>query len=114
MAAGAAAAFCFLAAKAAEVETAKIARPTRMTFFMLSSLGKRRAAVNHSLWIRVKNWLGGLSGIPGSMRRIAPGMTASTDKELPLLIRMPPRIRRDLDRPCRLMWDLAKRDIHRD
>jgi hypothetical protein len=30
---------CFLA-KAAEVETARIARPTRMIFFMLSSLEK--------------------------------------------------------------------------
>jgi hypothetical protein len=38
----AAAAFGFIAflAKAAEVETARIARPTRMIFFMLSSLEK--------------------------------------------------------------------------
>jgi hypothetical protein len=39
-AAGAFGFFRWLLAKAAEVETAKIARPTRMIFFMLSSLEK--------------------------------------------------------------------------
>jgi hypothetical protein len=39
-AAGAFGFFAWLLAKAAEVETARIARPTRMIFFMLSSLEK--------------------------------------------------------------------------
>jgi hypothetical protein len=39
-AAGAFGFFAWLLAKAAEVETARIARPTRMIFFMFSSLEK--------------------------------------------------------------------------
>src|SRR4051812_28878044 len=59
-AAGAAAGFFALPlAKAAEVETAKIARPTTIIFFMLNSLEKEKekdaTAVNHKPRIRVKN-----------------------------------------------------------
>jgi hypothetical protein len=42
-AAGAFGFIAWLLAKAAEVETARIARPTRMIFFMLSSLEKKDA-----------------------------------------------------------------------
>jgi hypothetical protein len=58
LAAGAASFGFFDLAKAAEVETARIARPTRI-FFMLCSLEKEKekdaTAVNHKPRIRVKN-----------------------------------------------------------
>ena len=71
-AAGAAGFFALPLAKAPEVETAKIARPTIIIFFMLNSLKKRRTIINHRPWTRVKNRHSGLFGIPGSMLRIAP------------------------------------------
>src|SRR4051794_14217707 len=60
--AAAALAFGFFAwplAKAAEVETARIATPTKMIFFMFGSLEKDATSVNHNLLTSVKNHASG-------------------------------------------------------
>jgi hypothetical protein len=47
--------FALPLAKAPEVETARIAKPTTIIFFMFQLPGKRRTAIQHRAWTVVKN-----------------------------------------------------------